>query len=303
MRPVYAAAIAIQTLLATSCAVAESEDTLTLNAVTELPGGDVTEKVIGGTPVNKSEWPATFYTVPGVGQQNRECTAQLVGPQAVLLAAHCLCTTPRAAPPCNPRSKIALRRKVDVITGNCTVQAGYQGGCASSDLALCKLATAVTVAGPYETVNLELKRAAPATKALLLGYGCIAPNDGNDSSNPGANPQLFAAETTLGGAPSLNNSDDPDYIEIIDTVGICPGDSGGAVYAGTGGVDMIAAQRRSVVAINSCARHNTPVNGKHQSLLVNTSTKKSAEFIRNWADANRTEVCGVTQSEQFCRQP
>src|SRR6056300_1764505 len=42
--------------------------------------------LIGGKPADMSKFPATFYTSQG----NARCTGTIVGPKALLLAAHCV---------------------------------------------------------------------------------------------------------------------------------------------------------------------------------------------------------------------
>src|SRR5262245_54831417 len=59
---------------------------ISMKSVEALGQSGTGPKVIGGRPAKSSDWPASFYS----SAEGARCTATLVGPRAMLLAAHCV---------------------------------------------------------------------------------------------------------------------------------------------------------------------------------------------------------------------
>ena len=236
--------------------------------------------VIGGQPAVTSQWPASFYSAAKSGR----CTATLVGPRALLLAAHCV----------GDGQPATIKLSGGPISGTCTRSPEYLGD-ASADYALCFMVKPISELGlTFETINTDptiIKRQAPIT---LTGYGCTATDDtgGNDGIFRIASTTIFA----LPGDPASER----DTILIQDSIAICPGDSGGGAYV------YQTPERRLLVSVNS--RSWTTWN---YSYLSSLSTKDGIDFLHAWisksggsgpnADDDARLICGVNYNGNDCR--
>jgi hypothetical protein len=236
--------------------------------------------VVGGQPAVTSEWPASFYSAAQAGR----CTATLVGPRALLLAAHCV----------GDGQTATINFSGGHISGTCTRSPKYPGE-ASADYALCFMVTPISGLGlMYETINTDpaiIKRQAPIT---LTGYGCTATNGtgGNDGIFRIASTKIFA----LPGDPSSER----DTILIQDAVAICPGDSGGGAYI------YQTPQRRLLVSVNSRSWEDW-----NYSYLSSLSTTDGIDFLNQWiskkigsepkTSGDPRLICGVNYNGNDCR--
>src|SRR5260370_6637361 len=85
---------------------------IAMKSVEGLGQSGVGPKVIGGQPAKTADWPASFFPTLG----SFRCTATLIGPKALLLAAHCVGDGQQAS--------------IDVLgttlSGPCTPASGYR---------------------------------------------------------------------------------------------------------------------------------------------------------------------------------
>jgi len=221
----------------------------------------VSPPVIGGQPVAWKDFPATCR-FDAEGQL--PCTCVLVGPEALLTAAHCM--------------------EDNDETGTVTTfdQGTRKGTCKRSsqlDLAICKLDTRV------DHISFERIGSAPLTKnqdLLLTGFGC--------SSHLAAH-----SEDTLLKDPAkvktLPQSD--NFIEFKEGT-LCSGDSGGPSFTLSSSIQLANSHlgQRRVAGINASNTH-----------LTSLSTEAAREFIRQWAEANNAGVCGIHETQGLtCRQ-
>jgi hypothetical protein len=230
-------------------------------------------KVIGGIPAKSSDWPASFFsTTPSA-----RCTATLVGPAVLLLAAHCVGNGMTAT--------IDLAGKS--YKGKCTHADEYKQGSGdpSADYALCKFADPIP-GGLPENISLNPVLIWRDELLTLTGYGCTEPNNKVDGVF-----RLANANVAL-----LPGQFEPNTIVIqdkadLDTRGICPGDSGGGDYI------IFSTARRLLVSINSRVSADWT-----QSYLSSLSATGGINFVKKWAEANgNILICGYNLKDKPCR--
>lgn len=247
----------------------------------ELPPPGPEAFVIGGKPVKPSDFGATLVSLSDGGL----CTASVVGPTAVLTAAHC----------------VGHRQAIEVVVsgaarpvrGTCDHPTGDRGYAedGSADYAMCLLQSRLEL-DRYETIGLDPSKVDKAARVKLTGYGCTAQGGGVDrvlrigdadvTAVPGEVNIRFEA-----GGPVLPA---PNYFKTRGRAALCPGDSGGATY------DDEDADDRLIIGVNSRV-----VFATNESLLSATSTEFAVAFFKTWAKDNRASVCGIDKEAVRCR--
>jgi hypothetical protein len=251
---------------------------IALKSVADLNQQGTGVKVIGGREARSEDWQASFYAEGG----GNRCTATLVGPRALLLAAHCVGNGQSA--------KIEFRQ--EPISGQCIHAVGYKDstGDQSADYALCYLDKEVSGI-QFETVNVDPSRIKKSNRLLLTGYGCTRPpafpgeppSGGNDGKYRIADAKIAA----LPGEPG----NEPNTILMRDKTAICNGDSGGGAFL------VLTPKKRLIVAINSRAWFD-----KGQSYLSSLSSAAGSEFIDTWIKTNQNaKICGRNLKDESCR--
>jgi hypothetical protein len=265
-----------------SCALAQAQPQalrsaggISMGSVEALNQRGTGPVLIGGEEARTSDWPASFYSIAS------HCTATLVGPRALLLAAHCVGNNQEAA----------IRFRDQTLSGPCMHAAEYRDGDGdrSADYALCKLRDAADGI-QFETLNRDPQKIALDKLLLLTGYGCTAPpppgggppTGGNDGKYRIGKAKIVALPGTLVG--------EPNTILTRDKITVCPGDSGGGAYI------VLTAQRRLLVSVNSRVWFPTG-----DSYLSSVSSPVGLAFLSSWAASNSDEkICGFNFSHA-CR--
>jgi hypothetical protein len=233
------------------------------------PPAGVGTLLINGTPVDPAFFPGVIRMTTG-----GTCTASIVGPSSILLAAHCV----------DHNSMIRFASAAGSVRGICENAPGFLAGEASEDWALCLLENPVGGL-TYETINISTVPAI-GTRIFLTGYGCTqqgGPLDGLlrfGVSTAADRPQVLPPETS-----TIYTASDITEGEAV----LCPGDSGGPAFL-IAGNDQSAA--RSIVGVNSRTTFAFGV-----SLLSATGSSAGKEFIEEWAERHQQSICGVNRDD------
>ena len=281
----------------------------------------------GGEIAHTPHWPASLYaTFKDESGADSFCTAALVGPGAVLTAAHCVPVDAVLSFDFNGRSYLAA---CDMHPR--WLQTRNQPRDASADFALCRVnkrvsgsqtvdvSSVVAPAGMrYEVVDISnpLSRYAHdrGTDVLLTGYGCIddvvgaGTVDGKYRIGRNKIVETSVSATRTRPAQYYSPAERNNLITSADSqyTNLCPGDSGGPVFMR--GADGLPHPNRRVIGVNSRVFYaNTPQGASRRyeaSLLSATGGPDFPSWARTWAERGpRVEVCGVNSTAGFCRQP
>lgn len=246
-----------------------SNGDITFKSVQGLNQPGVGPELIGGKPAKTQDWPASFYSSSDDGGS---CTSTLIGPQALLLAAHCVGN--------NRRAFIEVGNRL--VGGTCTHAPEYVSD-DSADYALCLLEQMVDTV--FETIELDPRRVKKGDRLLLTGFGCTKPSV-TGAGVPG-NDGIFRIGRAA--VVSLPGETEPNSIVTQDDRIVCPGDSGGGAYAERDGV-------RRLVSVNSRV-----IFSEKKSLLSSVATPAGRGFIERWATSNQQAVCGLNAKGEECR--
>lgn len=229
------------------------------------PLPDVGFNLIGGQPALKGEFPATVYASSGGGR----CTANVIGPQAVVIAAHCV----------GDGKQVGFVIEGVNYSSICKHAPDYNRN-ETADWALCKV-TKVVEGIKYESLNTDEALLKTGQKITLTGYGCVQPGGGG-----GNDGTLRVGEAPIIKMPSGTNYD----IVTQGEVALCFGDSGGPAY-------WYDAERkvRYQVSINSRG------DIRKTSYLSSTANGAFKAFADSWMSQNAVEVCGLSAGAKNCR--
>lgn len=219
------------------------------------------EQVLGGVPVDVSEWPATLVFTSPVGL----CTSTVVGRRVVITAAHCVND--------GVKGRIKIGEQTTSVT--CHHHPDYDTNY-RMDISLCEATDADIVLNrgskKFESVNAATKPSI-GTSIRLLGYGCTV--------SMGDNPRRIL----YGGHAPLTRLDGA-YLITVGANAVCFGDSGGGAYVET--------PSRKLVAINS---RGDIISRSLLSSLADPSVKA---FLKSWVDRG-LQICGLSADETNCR--
>lgn len=216
--------------------------------------------LIRGRAASPSDFPASVWT--------RSCTATVVGPQAVFIAAHCV-----------SGGRIQFAAGPNHYTATCRVSREYRGN-STADYALCETDRVVTGI-PYEHVNMDPNLLKVGDEILLTGYGCVRAGGG------GGNDGTYRiGESRIAALPRGSNND------IVTRTGaaLCFGDSGGPAFW----IDKATGDRR-VISTNSRG------DISRESYLSATHTEEGRRFFAAWSQLTGKKICGVHADVEGCR--
>lgn len=230
-----------------------------------LPGGeeDVEPTLIGGRAADPKDFPASFYAAMG----GSRCTATVVGPQVLFIAAHCV----------GNGSKATITHKGEKIAGVCEHSSDYRRN-STADYALCAFGKVIEGI-EYEVVNQDESRIKVGDEILLTGFGCVRPGGG------GGNDGVYRiGEAKVSRVPRGSDND----IVTGGGAALCFGDSGGPAF-------KIASGMRYQVSINSRG------DIRQTSYLSALHTDQAKKFITSWSEKTGLKICGVHKDVPNCR--
>lgn len=251
-----------------------------------------------GMVAKSQEWPASLYATFSVPGGTAACTSALIGPQAMLTAAHCV--------PSNGKVTIGFANRS--YDSQCEQHPKY-GADASADFALCKLSRPLS--GPagfqFETVDTSGMEAMVDNTIVLTGYGCVSDIVGGQSDGKyriGTNKIDETSNSTrkLRGelfyaAKQVNNLftvDDPQLANL------CPGDSGGPAFRLSPGATGFT--KRMIVGVNSRVFYRDASRTAFGSSLISaTGGPDFRTWAQDWAKNNSLAACGVIGNIPNCR--
>lgn len=259
-------------------------------------------KLSGGRPARSRDWPASFYS----DADGSRCTATLVGPRALILAAHCV----------GDQQMVTIEVRGTPISGLCTHAEEYATD-ASADYALCYMHGEITGI-VFETINRDPQRIKKGATLLLSGFGCTQPPPQGDPAQCGMEPPSGGNDGVyrIGNVPvralPTERPGEPNTILTWgneDQAMICPGDSGGGAYL------MLTAQKRFYISVNSrvCYWKSCDCEQNRMSYLSSLATPVAGGFLDKWIareeaapdggvpKAVKKEICGVNLQGPACR--
>lgn len=223
--------------------------------------------LIGGRPADPKDFPASVYA----SMNGARCTATVVGPKVLMIAAHCVSDGGSASFSVGPNQ----------YRSTCSHSADYRGN-ATADYSLCVVDKEVTGI-KYENVAADPGVVKVGDELLLTGYGCVRAGGG------GGNDGVYRiGEAKIRALPSGTDND----ITAGSGAALCFGDSGGPAFKY---LDT-AKTKRVLVSINSRG------DIRSTSYLSAVFTTQGKRFISAWKAKNPTlKICGVDADAPNCR--
>ena len=245
-------------------------------AVSDLGQAGEGGVLIGGVIADTAQWPATFYATTSAGN----CTSSVIGPQVVLLAAHCLPAGRAITIQSTFGSRTGSPRVIE--SNRCAIHPKWsETSNQAPDFAVCYMKDIVPLT-KYETLALTVPSLRIGHKVWLSGFGCmgVGPDD----------KPIYDYKFRVGEAKIEQLPFGPDYDGFLVTRGdmtaggaaLCYGDSGGAAYTD-------ASEGRKILAVNARA------NIKDTSYLSPVWATDARSFIGDFLVAVGAQACGVNE--------
>lgn len=245
----------------------------------QLPKDKLVFRAIGSSPPNvkmelrkgsladPKEWPATF------AHTATRCTANQVGPRAVITAAHCV-----------RFREVKLETTAgDAVALTCQIPKDFlrdPDANPTLDVAVCILAAPVERVR-YETLSLEPETIASESEVTLTGAGCT-------DEKPDQFGTLRFGSSTINLRPTGTSG----LLRTQGGAALCVGDSGGPTFVTKGAVTD-----RVQVGVGYTAE-TSGGDMTDQSRVAALSFSPVANFIRGVA----IPICGVNWQSTKCRR-
>lgn len=282
-----------------------------------LPPGVVT--LSNGVIVDPEDWSTTILaSIPRSSDPSAKqptCTATLVGPRALITAAHCLDSplSAKARPAYLSVDGVRAKLECDMHPEYLAHEYRLTVPRSSTDYAICKIVFGSGIPNSIATLSFEVIDSSPlraGENVLMTGYGCseLRLVDGELDWDP--SDKLFrvgdgSIEAEAGSIPN-----EQDYVTIRSKSGlsaaVCPGDSGGALFSGV--TTTSPSTKRRVRGVNSAvSKSRSPTSIDIISKISALSSERFTSWINEWATKNGKEVgviCGINTAAGMgaCRE-
>lgn len=217
--------------------------------------------LIKGNVVALDDFPEVVYIR---NDEGAHCTGTIVGPNALLTAAHCISKSG------NIESVVTTDKSFKAL---CNIPFSYMKDDPSLDLALCERVGRGRFKVQPATIRHE-----PVDKGksiLLSGYGCTkSPGEGGNDG------KLRIGFSHVVNEPILNN-----WFVTSGGAALCFGDSGGPAY--------FIAEHGEDETVHEVLGVNSRGDIRQVSYIAATYTKNAMRFINQWAKKTAQKICGV----------
>ena len=286
-----------------------------------VPSGDI--QLANGTVVDVADWSTLIMAQINVGtggdgkQRVATCTATLVGPTVVLMAAHCV-DNPLGA---KPRAAL-LRVDGRKLALDCAIHPDYlkhdprvSSPRGSEDWALCLVndmgVPPATLASMKFDVVLATSPLALNEPVLMVGYGCSDLHVENGELAWSQSDKRLRIGDERISSPPIWGSLNPTYATIVSSKGLepalCPGDSGGPLFSGI--ASDSPRQPRRIRAVNSSVAVSKRSDAGYDivSMVAATGNSTFERWAKAWVNQHKLfkpVICGISRrpGESPCLQ-
>jgi hypothetical protein len=288
--------------------VAKPTGPVVFKAISALPqkGSDFNPQLRGGQQADPGQWLASLYVVFKVGDEEKSCTAALIGPEVMLTAAHCVPET----------GDVSFTYGDDpTYKTECKTHERYSQD-ASADFALCRLERPFKPPAGFKYESISgasmAKAADPQSFTVLGGFGCFS-DDVSERAQATegyfigyaqiveTSDAFIHTEGPLYYAPQQVNNLITRYEPGDEFANVCPGDSGGPAFRLTGASGQSQMLAREIIGVNSRAFLNFEETEYRGSLLSATGGPDFRKWAMQWLKDEKLKACGLMAGVPACR--